>query len=103
MNVVNKDHAQELVAEMHAEEADIYLAISGQGFLLLGGTIRDGRETAPGQYRGSMLDEAESFLISAGDVVMIPEGTPHMLDIRDNSLIYVVVKIKCLPSKTAQL
>lgn len=94
LNVVNKDHAPEMIAEMHAEEADIYMALSGEGTLLLGGTLRDSSLPSPGQYRGSDLDGAESFTLAAGDVVIIPAGTPHMLDLRDSSLTYVVVKIK---------
>lgn len=94
MNVVNKDHTLEMIAEMHLEEDDIYIALSGEGTILLGGKLCDSTSPSPGQYRGSLLDGAERFTLAAGDVVIIPAGTPHMLDVRESNLIYVVVKIK---------
>lgn len=93
VNVVHKDHAETLVAEAHDHEADLYIIIEGTGELYLGGTLINPTTPTPGQQRGSGLQGATRHTVQAGDLVIIPEGTPHMLDVRASRLVYTVVKI----------
>lgn len=92
VNVVTKDHPDTLLAEMHEHEVDIYLVLEGEATLLLGGTLVHPSTPSPGQHRGDGLDGAREQPIRAGDLVAIPEGTPHLVDARGHRLVYLVVK-----------
>lgn len=93
LNAVGKDHCESLVAEVHDAEADIYIVISGEADLHLGGALVDPTSPEPGQHRANSLVGAACHRLHAGDVVIIPEGTPHMLDLRAGQMTYMVVKI----------
>jgi len=45
----------------------------------VGGTVMNGRTTAPGEIRRSGIQGAESRKLGAGDVVHILAGTLHQL------------------------
>ena len=92
VNIVTKDHPDTLLAEMHEHEADIYLVLEGEGNLSLGGTLVQPTTPSPGQYLGVGLEGASVQPLRAGDLVVIPEGTPHMVDARAHRLVYLVVK-----------
>jgi mannose-6-phosphate isomerase-like protein (cupin superfamily) len=92
-NVVNKDHAETLIAEIHEHEADVYLVVEGEGDLYLGGDLLNVTIPAPGQQRGTGIVGATRFALRPGDVAFIPEGTPHMLDVRVSRLTYLVIKV----------
>ncbi|HEX2948802.1 MAG TPA: hypothetical protein VHV83_04435 [Armatimonadota bacterium] len=93
LNVVSKDHCDTLVAEVHDAEADLYVVLDGHANLYLGGTLENKTTPTPGQHRGTGLQNADCHAINAGDLIVIPEGTPHMLDVRQSRLVYLVVKI----------
>jgi mannose-6-phosphate isomerase-like protein (cupin superfamily) len=92
VNQVTRDHSADLISEMHDTEADIYLVVEGEADLYLGGTIVEQTTPEPGQHVGTGLDGAECRHIGQGDMVVIPEGVPHMLDVRNSRIVYLVVK-----------
>lgn len=93
MNVVTKDHATP-VAEVHDAEADIYIIQEGDADLYLGGELDALTSSpAPGQHRGANLIGASCRRVTAGDVIVIPPGTPHMVDAHQTRLVYLVIKI----------
>lgn len=92
-NIVNKDHSEALVAEIHDCEADLYLVFEGEGELLLGGALIGQTTPSTGQHRGTGIDGATRTSLRAGDIAHIPAGTAHMLDVRHGRLTYLVVKI----------
>ena len=92
MNIVTKDRAPKLISEMHDQEADIYVVIEGEADLYLGGTIIEQNSPSPGQHLGFGLEGAECRHIAKGDVIVIPEGVPHMLDARNSRIVYLVIK-----------
>jgi len=91
-NMVTKDHAEPLVAETHDTEADIYIVLEGEADLYLGGAIIDPTTPIPGQHRGAALANATRHHIAAGDLIVIPETTPHLLDARNSRIVYLVIK-----------
>ncbi len=70
-------------ALVHDKIDEIYYMLEGGGTLLTGGTLVNGKETAsnptvgPG-WSGTGIKGGESRRVTAGDVVFIPAGTPHM-------------------------
>ena len=80
--------------EQHAAIIDIGLVQSGEGTLVLGGTMAGARTTGPGELVGTRLDGGERHALGAGDIVHIPAGIPHSFLVPTGKhLTYVLLKI----------
>jgi hypothetical protein len=80
--------------EQHDAIIDIVLVQSGEGTLVLGGTMAGKRTTGPGESVGTRLDGGERHAIGAGDIVHIPAGIPHSFLVPSGKHItYVLLKI----------
>jgi glc operon protein GlcG len=79
-------------AEIHATDTDIFYVLEGQATVIVGGEIVDGRETAPGEIRGSAVRGGETRELAAGDVLTIPRGVPHWFKDVKSPFRYYVVK-----------
>ena len=66
----------------------------GEGSLIIGGKVVDGKTTAPNEIRGSGIDGGETHPLKAGDVVHIPPRTPHQVVLKKGqSIDYVALKV----------
>jgi len=82
-------------AEYHETEADVFVVQSGTATLVVGGTMANGKTTAPGEIRAPSIQGGSNQKLSAGDVVHIPSKTPHQLLIDGGKKFdYFVVKVK---------
>ena len=80
--------------EQHDAIVDIVMIESGEGTLVLGGTMAGRRATSPGEWLGTKLDGGERHPVGAGDIVHIPAGIPHsFLVASGNHITYVLLKI----------
>ena len=80
--------------EVHADWNDLFFIQTGDAALLIGGTVVNGKTTAPGEIRGTGATGGEKHPIAAGDVVHIPAGVPHQFLIpAGKQVTYVAVKI----------
>ena len=66
--------------------------LDGAATLVTGGTVVDGKRTEPGQIRGAAIEGGQSRRIAKGDVVVIPNGVPHLFKDVQAPLLYFVVK-----------
>jgi mannose-6-phosphate isomerase-like protein (cupin superfamily) len=81
-------------AEFHATQADIFVVQSGEGTLTYGGSLVDGKTTAPNEMRAPSIKNGLETKIAAGDIVTIPAKTPHQLNVTPGKEItYFVVKV----------
>ena len=80
-------------AEVHSVDTDVFYVIDGSATFTTGGTVIDGKTTAPGEIRGTGIREGTSRVISKGDVLTIPHGTPHWFSEVKSPVIYLVVKV----------
>jgi mannose-6-phosphate isomerase-like protein (cupin superfamily) len=76
--------------EIHNTQVDVITVISGEGTLLIGGTMAGGHDTAPNEIRGTSLSGAEKVAMAAGDVIHIPAKVPHQMLVPKSLLIEVV-------------
>lgn len=82
-------------AEVHAHFSDIFFVLSGEATLLTGRTVLHPQEIAPGETRGDSLQDAQSRLLTTGDVVHISPKVPHQLILAPGQVFtYFVVKVK---------
>lgn len=64
-------------AAVHEKEAELFYVIDGTGTLVTGGRLRDEKRTNPTNLSGSGIDGGESRVVAKGDVIIVPENTPH--------------------------
>lgn len=82
-------------AEKHAHFDDVFVVTQGKATLITGGTIVDPHEGKNGETEGKKIRNGKSQVISVGDVVNIPAGTPHQLIIAPGTLYSsIVIKVK---------
>ena len=81
-------------SEVHAGETDVFYVIEGSATFVTGGTVVDAKTTGPGQIRGSGIKGGKKQMLSKGDVIVIPKGTPHWFKDVPKLVVYYVVKAK---------
>jgi len=79
-------------AETHEKQVDVVTVVSGEGTLVVGGTMVNGKTTAPGEMRGKSITGGSKYPMAAGDVFHIPAGIPHQMLV-PKSLIIQVIKV----------
>jgi glc operon protein GlcG len=81
-------------AEVHTALTDVWYVIDGEGTLVTGGALVDGKNTEAGEIRGRAVSGGISRHIGEGDVIEIPAGVPHWVGkIGGKELVYLTVKI----------
>jgi mannose-6-phosphate isomerase-like protein (cupin superfamily) len=79
-------------AEVHDTQVDVIFVKSGEGTLILGGTVVEPRTTGPGEIRGKSIKGGVSKKMAAGDVIHIPAKIPHQMLV-PKALSFEVVKV----------
>jgi mannose-6-phosphate isomerase-like protein (cupin superfamily) len=81
-------------AELHAKVVDFFLPQGGEATLIVGGTIVEPRDTGPGEVRGKAILGGTKQKIVAGDVIRIPQNTPHQVLVEQGKqFTYFVIKV----------
>ena len=81
-------------AELHALDTDIMYVLSGTATFVTGGTVVDGKTTAPNEIRGTAIRNGQPHRLVPGDIIIIPRGTPHWFQQVDAPFTYYVVKVR---------
>jgi quercetin dioxygenase-like cupin family protein len=79
--------------EVHEHETDIFYVTDGEATLVTGGTMIGGKETAPGQHRGTDIKGGQTQKLKKGDVVTIPAGIPHWFKEVSPMISYLTIKV----------
>jgi len=88
------------MVEVHAQYGDIMYVVEGSATVVTGGTVVDGKTTAPGEIRGKSITGGKSNHLVPGDVLVIQAGTPHWFQHVDKLVSYYVVKPRMAESPT---
>jgi glc operon protein GlcG len=80
-------------AEVHTDDTDILYVLSGTATLVTGGSVVDPATIEPGEIRGAGIKGGEKRQLVAGDVVIVPKGTPHWFQAVPGPLDYYAVKV----------
>ena len=80
--------------EQHDKIIDVVIVQSGEGTLLLGGTMINPKTSGgAGEYLGTGIEGGERHALGAGDVVHIPARIPHSFLVpKGKHITYVLVK-----------
>ena len=90
--VVRRDESGEV--EIHDRLDDVFVVQEGTAILRYGGTASGTRQTAAGEQRGGQITGGTTQRLAVGDVMVIPAGVPHRVEVEPGSSItYFVVKV----------
>ena len=81
-------------AEVHVKDTDIIYVLEGSSTFITGGIAVGAKETAPDELRGSAIDGGEIRHLVKGDVIIVPNGTPHWFKEVQAPFLYYVVKVR---------
>lgn len=79
-------------AELHEKDTDVFYVTRGTATFVSGGKLVDAKPVQAGEVRGARLEGGESRQLAAGDVVVVPAGTPHWFQSVPGPFEYYVVK-----------
>jgi len=82
------------MAEVHALDTDIIYVTDGAVSFVTGGTVTGGRAIAPDELRGSGIQGGETRRLGKGDVIIVPNGTPHQFVGVHGPFTYYTVKVR---------
>jgi len=80
-------------AEVHERDTDIIYVLEGEARLVTGGRVVEGAEVAPGEIRGPRIEGGTPRALVPGEVVVVPNGTPHWFESVPAPFVYYVVKV----------
>jgi glc operon protein GlcG len=92
VNASRRDKAGE--AEVHVLDTDLIYVQEGSATFVTGGTVVNPKTVEPNEIRGDMIEGGESRRLAKGDVITIPNGTPHWFKDVRGAFTYYVVKVK---------
>lgn len=81
------------LVELHDRSDDVYYVLKGEATLELGGTLVDPKEASPGEWRANTVTGAKSVKIKAGDIVVVPRGTPHRRTVTGKGFSMILIKV----------
>ena len=82
------------LAEVHAKDTDIIYVLDGSATIVTGGSVVDGKQTATDEVRGRSIEQGERRKLAKGDVLIVPNGTPHWFQEVRGPFMYYVVKVR---------
>jgi uncharacterized protein GlcG (DUF336 family)/mannose-6-phosphate isomerase-like protein (cupin superfamily) len=80
--------------EVHTLDTDVIYVLDGSATFVTGGTMMGGKTIEPGEIRGDSITGGETRRIARGDVITVPNGTPHWFQEVKGPLTYYVVKVR---------
>lgn len=82
-------------AEIHAHFDDVFYVTQGRATLVTGGSILNPKNRADGEVAGTGIENGQSRVITKGDIVNIPAGTPHQVKVAPGDVYAaIVIKVK---------
>jgi glc operon protein GlcG len=82
------------LAEVHTLDTDIVYVLAGSATFVTGGSVEGGKTIEPNEIRGAAIRGGETRELVPGDVVIVPNGTPHWFKDVKGPFNYYVVKVR---------
>src|SRR5690349_14856176 len=82
------------LAEIHTLDTDIIYVMEGTATIVTGGTAVDAKETAPNEVRGSRIEGGTTRQLSKGQVIVVPNNTPHWFKDVNGEFLYYTIKVR---------
>ena len=82
------------LAEIHTLDTDIIYVLEGNATIVTGGAAIEPKETAPNEIRGSRIEGGDARQLSKGDVLIVPNNTPHWFKEVSGTFLYYTIKVR---------
>ena len=82
------------LAEIHTLDTDIIYVLQGSATFVTGGTAVDAKEIAPNEIRGSRIEGGVTRRLSKGEVIIVPNNTPHWFKDVNGEFLYYTIKVR---------
>ncbi|MGH9966744.1 MAG: heme-binding protein [Pyrinomonadaceae bacterium] len=82
------------MAEIHRLDTDIIYVVEGAATFVTGGTAVEMKEIEANEIRGSRIDGGETRQLSKGDVIIVPNNTPHWFKEVGGTFLYYTIKVR---------
>ena len=82
-------------AEIHKLDTDIIYVLQGSATFVTGGTAVDAKVIAADELRGTRIDGGDTRQLVKGDVIVVPNNTPHWFKEVNGTLLYYTIKVRC--------
>ena len=73
-------------AAVHEKEAEMFYVLDGSATLMTGGKLTDEKRTNAENLTGTGITGGTTRTVSKGDVVIVPENTPHWFSAIDGTV-----------------
>ena len=81
-------------AEIHTLDTDIIYVMQGTATFVTGGTAVEAKEIAANEIRGSRIDGGDTRQLKKGDVIIVPNNTPHWFKEVSGEFLYYTIKVR---------
>lgn len=82
------------LAEIHGLDTDIIYVLEGKATIVTGGTAVDAKEIAPDEIRGSRIEGGVTRQLTKGEVIIVPNNTPHWFKEVNGQFLYYTIKVR---------
>ena len=82
------------MAEVHTKDTDLIYVLEGGAQFVTGGAVVAGKTTALDEIRGASIEGGETRLLAKGDIIIVPNGTPHWFKQVQGPLLYYTIKVR---------
>ena len=83
-----------LIPDTEEDLADIFYVLRGTATFVTGGTVVGGKTTAPNEILGASIRDGKTHQLVKGDVIIVPQSTPHWFKQVEAPFLYFVVKVR---------
>lgn len=82
------------LAEVHTLDTDIIYVLEGNATFITGGAAIEPKEIAPNEIRGARIEGGDVRHLSKGDVIIVPNNTPHWFKEVSGTFLYYTIKVR---------
>lgn len=82
------------LAEVHTLDTDIIYVLEGNATFITGGAAIEPKEIAPNEIRGAQIEGGDVRQLSKGDVIIVPNNTPHWFKEVSGTFLYYTIKVR---------
>ena len=86
-------------AAVHETEAELFYVIDGSATLVTGGKLTNENRTNAANLSGSGIEGGVSRRVAKGDLIMVPEGTPHWFSAIDGTVVLMSLHLPHSPQR----
>jgi glc operon protein GlcG len=81
-------------SEIYTLDTDIIYVLEGTATIVTGGTAVDAKEIASGEIRGSRIEGGTMRQLAKGQVIIVPNNTPHWFKDVNGEFLYYTIKVR---------